>query len=194
MPGGNAVSPAIYDVADGECLNDLDSLKRVESVHPRGQELYLVGNEVKASGRPFYAHPKYEVYDGSVHNRSFLASTADREVAWVHNRQLLCFARDQGSHAKPFLQQWGERRVSGLEPLWEYDAWGSVALALGKNALVLASRSEVLAVDLQDGKALWKKPLPCPPVSWGLAIDRQGRILLALEDGSVLCLAKATRG
>ena len=88
----------------------------------------------------------------------------------------------------------GERRISGLEPIWEYDAPDSVALALGKNALVVASGSEVVAVGLADGKTLWKQPLPCVPVSWGLAVDRQGRILLALEDGSVLCLAQDTRG
>jgi len=194
MPGGNAVSPAIYDVADGACLNKLDSLKRVESVYPRGEELYRVGDQVKVCGRPFYAHPKYEIYDNTVHNKSFLASTADRDIAWVHNRQLLCFARGEDGHAKPFLEQWGERRISGLEPLWECDARESVALALGKNAVVLANRSEVVAVDLQDGKPLWKQALPCAPVSWGLAIDRQGRILLALEDGSVLCLEQDTRG
>jgi hypothetical protein len=40
---------------------------------------------------------------------------------------------------------------------------------------------------LADGKLMWKQPLPVGPVAWGLAVDRAGRIVVALLDGRVLC-------
>ena len=45
----------------------------------------------------------------------------------------------------------------------------------------------IAALSLTDGKLLWRHSLPAGPVSWGLAIDREGRILVALRDGRVLC-------
>ncbi|NIP86746.1 MAG: hypothetical protein GTO03_14775, partial [Planctomycetales bacterium] len=50
MAGGNAVSPAVYNVADGRCLNDPAPLAGCESTSPRGWELFLVGGRVVACG------------------------------------------------------------------------------------------------------------------------------------------------
>ena len=66
LAGGNAVSPAIYDQRDGNCLNDPASLAQCESTSPRGWELFLVGDRVIACGRPYYAHPDLDVYDHTV--------------------------------------------------------------------------------------------------------------------------------
>ena len=43
------------------------------------------------------------------------------------------------------------------------------------------------ALSLEDGKLLWKQPLPAAPTAWSLALDRAGRILVTLQDGRVLC-------
>jgi hypothetical protein len=61
-----------------------------------------------------------------------------------------------------------------------------MAIAVGQNAVVLARESGIAAVDLVDGKSLWTHPLPNKPVRWGLAIDRDGRCIVSLEDGRVL--------
>jgi outer membrane protein assembly factor BamB len=36
---------------------------------------------------------------------------------------------------------------------------------------------------------LWSQPLPSEPVRWGIAVDAQGRIILTLRNGQVLCFA-----
>jgi hypothetical protein len=46
---------------------------------------------------------------------------------------------------------------------------------------------ELAAYDLQDGKVLWTQPLPAPPVPWGLAVNRDGRMIVTLEGGQVVC-------
>ncbi len=53
--------------------------------------------------------------------------------------------------------------------------------------VVLGEKSEIVVLRLTDGGVLWSKPLPSAPVPWGLAVDRDGRIVVTLEDGQVLC-------
>ncbi len=47
--------------------------------------------------------------------------------------------------------------------------------------------SEIVALNLKDGSVLWSEEVPSAPVSWGLAVDRDGRVIVTLEDGQVLC-------
>jgi outer membrane protein assembly factor BamB len=192
LPGGNAVSPAIYDLATGRCLNDVGLVHRTvnnrvpASESPRGSELYLIGNRVMVGGQPFYAHPKYKVYDASVLDKTLLTSAGDRDLAWVNNAKVLCFGRVDQDREQKYAAGWGKLRVPGLTPLWEADCRESVAFALGRNAAVIATGSEVAALDLGDGRRLWTHRLPAAPVPWGLALDRQGRVVVTLENGQVL--------
>jgi hypothetical protein len=41
------------------------------------------------------------------------------------------------------------------------------------------------ALDLETGKPMWKQSLPAAPISWGLAIDRTGQMIVSLIDGRV---------
>jgi outer membrane protein assembly factor BamB len=41
-----------------------------------------------------------------------------------------------------------------------------------------------------DGGDVWARPLPGEPVRWGVALDGQGRIVVTLRTGQVLCLGK----
>jgi hypothetical protein len=45
------------------------------------------------------------------------------------------------------------------------------------------------ALKLDDGSTLWQTPLPAEPVTGAMTVDRDGRILLALRDGRVVCWA-----
>jgi len=58
---------------------------------------------------------------------------------------------------------------------------------LGKNALVVARPSEIVAFNLENGRRLWAQMLPGSPVPWGLALDRSGRTVVTLEGGQVVC-------
>ena len=81
---------------------------------------------------------------------------------------------------------WGRLGIKD-KPVWVYDCKDSEALAVCSNAVVVAGKTQVAALNLADGSVLWSEPLPGPAVTWGLAVDRDGRVIVALEDGQVLC-------
>jgi len=196
MAGGTSLSPAVYDIKDGKCFNDPTLLRVYESRSPRGWELFLVGDEVICCGRPFYAHPKYKVFDQSVYNKLLVAPAGDRDITWINNSKIMCFNRIDkqllnNCIAKPeeqdwFSFSWGKFDIPD-KPLWEYDCGEGVALAVCKNAVVVATKTKVAAVSLNGGEVLWSQPLPFVPVSWGLAVNRNGKIIVVLENGNVLC-------
>jgi len=197
LAGGNVVSPAIYDAKDGQCLNTFAQVHRrvnnnvPASESPRGCDLYQIAGTVRVAGKPFYAHPKYPVYDSSVFNKTLVASLSDRDLTWVNNNKLSCYARIVESRDERLYGAWGKPAIAGLAPLWERDCKESLALAVGRNAAVLANASELVALDLKDGRVLWQQSLPAPVVPWGLAVDRDGRVLAALEGGQVLCFGRS---
>jgi len=202
MAGGTSISPAVYDIADGKCLNDPAPLATCRSVSPRGWELSLLGDQVVACGKPYYAHPQYDVFDNTAFNKIFFASTGGRDIVWVSNqsgKQVLCFDRIDKESLKKKMAQPGNRfnldwkRLSIQDkPSWTYDCKDSVAFAACSNAVVVAGKSEIVALNLKDGTILWSDALPSACVPWGLAVDRDGRAVVTLEDGQVLCFGKSS--
>ncbi|MHC4445411.1 MAG: outer membrane protein assembly factor BamB family protein [Planctomycetota bacterium] len=197
LAGGTSVSPAVYDLTDGKCLNDPGQLKLCTSVCPRGWELFLVGDKVVACGRNLYANPKYVVYDRTVASKMLHAANGSCDITWENNNQIKCFkpidkqvlnqcvtpAKKAGGHVVP---PWGKLKVAD-QPLWEYKAPGSMAVAVCKNAVLVAKKTELVALNLTDGQPMWTKPLPDPPVPWGLAVDADGRIIVSLTNGRLIC-------
>ena len=55
------------------------------------------------------------------------------------------------------------------------------------NAVVIAEKSRIVALHPQNGSLLWSHPIPSAPVPWGLAVDSDGRAIVTLEDGTILC-------
>ena len=49
-------------------------------------------------------------------------------------------------------------------------------------------QSSLAAIRIKDGTSLWRKELPAPVVKAGLAIDSEGRIIAALENGQIVCV------
>ena len=197
LAGGSSISPAIYDIKDGKCLNDAGPLAQCVSRSPRGWELSVVGNQVVAYGKPYYAHPHCDVFDDTVFSKVFLASSAARDIAWVSNQgasKVLCFdhidrellSRKMAEPGNRFQVNWRQLGIQD-KPLWSYDCKDAAAVAVCSNAIVVAGKSQVAAVRLEDGTVMWTKPLPAPAVTWGAAIDCDGRVIVTLEDGQVLC-------
>ena len=105
-------------------------------------------------------------------------------------------------------QKWGQYNLIGQvfsaveRELRSTSVWPVIrdniySLALAQNALVTTARDRagakppfVAAYGKTDGKVLWKVELPTEPRLGGLAIDRDGRILVTLRDGSILCAGK----
>jgi len=201
LASGTSLSPAIYDIADGKCLNDRKPLTECASQSPRGWELSLLGNQVAACGKPFYAHPKYDVFDVTVFSKVFLTSSGGRDIVWVssqNNNRVLCFehidrkllSKNMANPRNRFHVDWSKLGIKE-KPLWSYPCKDSVAWAVCSNAVVVAGKAEVVALSLKNGRILWSQPVPSAPVPWGLAIDRNGCTIVALEDGRVLCFGRS---
>ena len=193
LAGGNAVSPAEYDLATGECLNRQAIGKvrgaslQIGSTCPRGWEPYVVGDGIRVAGKPYYAHPKYPVFDSSVFCKTLFTTDGGYDLAWANNTKLICFAGLQENRAGFQQGLWGKTQSKTVKPTWEFDCPKSVAVAICPNAVVVATPNEVTAPSLQDARMLWKHALPAAPVSWGLAVNREGKVIVTLESGRVLC-------
>jgi outer membrane protein assembly factor BamB len=128
------------------------------------------------------------------------ASNGRYDIVWLNNQQLRCYAPlstealnrcvTDEKIPKHITQAWGEFKVSE-KALWQKNYPGSVAIAVAQNAVVVADTKKVTALALKNGKPLWSETLPAAPVPWGMAVDREGRVILTLVDGRVLCLGPA---
>ncbi|MHC4508095.1 MAG: outer membrane protein assembly factor BamB family protein, partial [Planctomycetota bacterium] len=208
LAGGNGLSPAIYDLKDGTCLNDPRAVRAVvrnnvlSSQSPRGWELYLMGNQVVACGPSFYSDPQWPEYDNTVEARTLMTLSGDRHVAWVDKKKVLCYAPvDKGiltklvtrrtfANEQHILPQWGTFRLS-RKPLWQFECSDSEAVAITCNAVLVAGDDYLTCLDLSSGKQLWSQPLPMAPVPWGIVVDRRGRVIVTLTDGQAMCFGKS---
>jgi hypothetical protein len=48
--------------------------------------------------------------------------------------------------------------------------------------------SSMAAIRIDNGAVLWSKRLSAPVVKGGVAIDRESRIVVVLENGKVVCV------
>ncbi|MHB1034918.1 MAG: outer membrane protein assembly factor BamB family protein [Pirellulales bacterium] len=193
LAGGNVVSPAVYDAADGKCLNTLtDQWQKA----PRGKELYLIDGKVTAFDQLLYAPKEYQscrYFSGYF----VQAASGDTVVRGNENLVARIALKDDAVPAP------AERARAALNrqasSLWDNKTFTRPAsLALAKNAVLVAgpqrgktpgeaAASVLAALDPAGGKMLWSQPLPASPVLSGLAVDRAGRMVVALEDGRVVC-------
>jgi outer membrane protein assembly factor BamB len=144
LAGGNTVSPAVFDAATGRCLNPPPT--GMGSHAPRGRELVLVGNQVRATGQPFYSLPSAPVFDQS--------------VQWT---EPVVHAKNADLMFRPVL---------------------------GKDKSKPPSQWLVVALNPQTKQELWRQPLPAEPVRWGLAVDAQGRVIVSLRNGRLVCVGE----
>ncbi len=198
LAGGNAISPGVYDISNGKCLISGDFLDNCQSVSMRGWELYLIGDKIVVGGQPFYGDPNHPVVDVTVFEKALHTSTGEKDILWMNDNEIRCYnpidnkvlnncvseREFPGNHV---VRSWGKLDIEN-KPVWEHKCEGSVAVALCKNAVIVAKEKEVIALDLKNGKILWKVPLPVSPVRWGIAVDRNGHTILTLKNGKVICI------
>ncbi|MFC1552805.1 PQQ-binding-like beta-propeller repeat protein, partial [Candidatus Latescibacterota bacterium] len=200
MAGGNAVSPAVYDIADGTCFNNGDLLNISESICLRGCELFLIGDKVAAGGQPFYCDPEYPVIDATVTEKVLHTSSGGNDIIWKNNNSILCYTPidkkvlndsvyDRVYPQHYVIPPWGKLEID-KEPVWAYECGGSVAAAVCSNAVLVALKSDIFAVDIKTGGLLWNQKVQLAPVDWGMAVDSAGRTVVSCEDGSILCFGQ----
>ncbi len=200
LAGGTSVSPAVYDTANGKCLNDSGQLSQCVSQSPRGWELSLLGDQVAACGKPFYAHPKYNVYDATVFDKVFVSSAAGRDIAWTKTQyggKIFCFNQLNKQQLNQYMANPGNRFHLNYakfdvkdKPIWAHDCPQGIAWAVCRNAVLIAENSKLVALSLENGEELWSQPLPAAPITWGVAVDCDGRVIVTLEDGRVVCFGR----
>lgn len=201
MAGGNVVSPAIYDLEDGHCLNELknewyDDLGKegprfppraassMFNRSPRGRELFVVDGEVRVFDELLYSPPKYgpSRYFGG----HFLQAGSEKTIVRGTTGRVVRLSHLKTDKGEPI-------------GIWQTELFSDpAALAVAQNAVVVAgelarspdedSKPEfaVAALRLDNGEPMWSVSLPAAPVSWGLAVDRAGRSIVTLHNGSVV--------
>jgi len=80
-----------------------------------------------------------------------------------------------------------------LHPWYGVAVLGDASGTLDRAALTENSNSEetkLTAFHRTDGTELWEVELPAGPVHDGLAVAADGRVIVALRDGTVLCIGE----
>ena len=207
LAGGTSVSPAIYDLATGKCLNDPAQLELIGSTAIRGQELFVIGDQVVAGGQPLYGHPEYPVYDPSVFNKMLHTSAYGKDVIWLNGQKVLAYnpiskaVLNSSVASTPTEPAFMLPGFEGLDirqqPLWEFEGGQVTAVARTKNAFLVAGfggSPGLVAIDIQTGKPFrgWQISLHALSVPWGLAVDGEGRIVVTMKDGAVICFGSGS--
>jgi len=97
------------------------------------------------------------------------------------------------------VRKWGELNIKD-KPVWEYDCGEAVAMVRCKNTVIISTnftrdrqRNYIEAIDISNGNRLWSEPLLSAPLPWGLIVDRDGRIIVTLEDGQIMCFGQSNK-
>ena len=126
------------------------------------------------------------------------AVPTDKLLGWLSDRSSTPkqpkTTQPDGPRPKAAPAEWAEAK------LWtsEGGAITPTAFALAKDAMVVAHAdprggNKLTAFRRTDGTKVWSIDLPdsaAPPAMNRLAIDRAGRVLVSLCDGSVLCVGQ----
>ncbi|MHC4797796.1 MAG: outer membrane protein assembly factor BamB family protein, partial [Planctomycetota bacterium] len=138
----------------------------------------------------------------------------DKKILLVKERHALPVLCDAGKMEEHYVAKPKQKRPprnwevhwwnNPENKLWSADWMANheaVSLALAKNIPVVVCKWDVprqltnrwllCALHPKKGVRMWQKNLPSPALMGGLLIDRDGRIVVALQDGGVMCFAGA---
>jgi outer membrane protein assembly factor BamB len=190
LAGGNRVPVAAYDMADGTFQGLRPAPAMTDRRGPRGHDLFARhdGSVMVAGWTPLHTRPE------DVHFIDYAELPVGPAVLFVLQNALGVGLPGQGE-------------AGGPKPVWTGKPFQeNVAVVLAENAVVVAGTDReypqpdaaketygLAALDLADGRVLWKHALPAGPVAWGLAIDRRGEVLVTLRDGRMVCFGPANR-
>jgi outer membrane protein assembly factor BamB/SAM-dependent methyltransferase len=214
MSGGNVVSPASFNLVDGQYVgpNAGDGSPRTN----RGEEIgVFLDRYVIQGGRLRFSAVRNVVDPGIFtaqailpdHQLGPVVNILNGKIApvWNHDH----FVMVNGRRSPPICytsQAMREYLDDGKprnrpRPTWTADALkgtDTVSLAVTPDAVIavceapqhrqLESTWKVCTLSIRGGELLSQRNLPGEAVPGGLAIDRDGRVLVVLQDGTVACL------
>ncbi len=122
-------------------------------------------------------------------------SSGDRDIVWLDGQFVVAYPtldRDELNRCvtdekvpRHITQAWGTFKVKE-KPIWAVKRSAGLALAVTRNAVIVAESKQVVALDIATGQLIWSRGLPATPVPWGMAVDRNGSVILTLTNGQVL--------
>ncbi len=185
LAGGNMVPVASYDLADGTCVTD-PTAPQSHTQYTAGSDLFAVGQHVLCGGPALYAaRDDYRMVNHAV------LQTPTGDVAFVY-----------GPHdGRVALLEPGTSPQPGASPRWVQQPLNRVlGVAVTPQHVVLAGLRDpeaptgapeprLTVVTVADGAEVWSQPLPAAPVPWGVLVDRDGRIVVSLQNGQLVCYA-----
>ena len=206
MAGGNVVSPAVYDITDGRCLNELpdewggqttpspEDWENPAQIHklaaqqkkwgkaPRGCELFLVDGKVVAFDRLLYSPKEY--WQGRYFRREWMQAGVGDAIIRVSGNRVVRLAADKSAKSVWNIKTTEQPR----------------AIVVGANAVLIAGEAtlppegeaepQIVAYSLEDGSEIWREVLPATPIWWGAATDGDGRVVVSLQDGAMVCFCR----
>jgi outer membrane protein assembly factor BamB len=213
MPGGNVVALGVYRLSDGTYLgpgpgNGSPRSNRGEEIGIFNGHCRIVGGRLRYSARDNVVNPgsfvaiapKYDNFALTLCHGKIPPAWDDEKVVYVNGRKttpMCCSAeqleaclskKDKKARPRP---TWTARSLDGTD---------TVSLAMTKNAVLAVTEApiprqrrsnwQLYALNRSDGELLWKHNLSGPAVAGGLIVNRDGRIVVILEDGRVECFGR----
>jgi outer membrane protein assembly factor BamB len=192
MASGNSPPIASYALADG---------KFTGSEASRGKDLYVRNGKVLGSGYPLYWRPEDDQFLSTMELEIPPSPPLDKGGP---GRVLILGMPQQNPAGVSELRMVPKDAGAKAKNLWSNPIFQEIgAVAIAKNAIIVTGLNRdkkdyqkisagVVALDITDGKVLWRESLPAVPTAWGLAIAGRGElIVVTLMDGRVMAFANA---
>jgi outer membrane protein assembly factor BamB len=180
---GGVYETARYNLETLECLNA-----------PKVQ----LTSEFRTAFYPFYpAYGKYVSVDHTLQDGSTLTHDASYEGSVFTNLGLQSPLPPGAPKEKKEAARWFRRQGGKLEYVWQdkldrrftsFVVSGGTLLATG-HPDDAPGESFLATINIEDGANGWQRELPADAVKGGTAMDRDGRIYVALENGQLWCFA-----
>jgi len=211
MAGGNILSRAPYDLKTGEYLGAMPTDGAPES--NRGEEIGVFADDIiMQGGRLLYSATKDIVNPGRFAlsmqgGPEFMIATGKSTPVWdaalfvsAPLREASPEAYTSSALAANIKKSPGPNNPILPKPVWRTDVLRNsrvMALALAGDSVVVTCRTplerqlkprwRLCLINREDGRILDNHELGAAVRPNGLAIDAEGRILVAMADGSVRC-------
>lgn len=212
MAGGNVVSPAVYDLSNGNYLG-----AKVADGSPqtnRGEEIGILGDSILLGGKLRYTTGDNVVdpakFDAlsldengvpgrltALNKSKIPAAWNDRVFVFVEGRKTapVCCSMDD---VKTYLRSGGQSALP--KPVWTASGLQGcdvVSLAAAENAMLAVysapmqrsfeTRWMLDLLNPNDGSSKGRYDLSSPAHTGGLLVDRKGRIVVVQQGGRVAC-------
>jgi hypothetical protein len=161
MAAGNKPTVASYAVADG---------KFAAAGAGRGKDLFVRRGQVRAAGYPLYWRPEDDQF------LSPMELETPAGVFGVTTTTISLLAAQADPKAPPV---WSDKPYQEI-----------AAVAVAKNAVLVTGLDRDPKDPQKSTAGLTALSLEGKPAAWGLAMDRGGRMVVALVDGRVICFDK----